>query len=141
VPLIPGAIHYRHDSRLAVRLLAEQLREVPDMCVTTFAALIMDKGVMVPQQWWVRLPLWIAVRRGMSRFDFWKVFYDHQPKFALDLLEATARHAIDGVDREQPNSVGGFSQREINFLANTIAIVTGEFSAELARTSERNTVN
>ena len=138
VDLLPGAVLYRHDSRLAVRMLAEQLRECPAISAVTIAAVIVDKGIMYPRQWWARLCAWIATKRGMSRYDFWNTLCTRHPALAYAIIEQTADHIVNGKDREQPGSVGGLSQREINCIANMLAVATGAFNAEMEAAAAQN---
>ena len=51
-----------------------------------------------------------------------------------DSIAQTIAHMRHGKDREDKNSAGGFSQRELQLVTNVLAILESGYGAELMRT-------
>lgn len=141
VDLLPGAKNYRADSRLSVRQLAMDLLDVPIANHPAISATLMDRGIMAPTQLMVKFALWIVRKRGLRDYDFWMDYYKRQPKEATNTIEQTVTHIVEGQDREEASSVGGFSQREVNTLANVIALTSGAYTATMEDIAQHNEVH
>lgn len=130
----PLAGFYSAADKNALHRLANELRALTDQQCAVFAAALVEARVMFPPLIH-RIPAWIWVKRGREELAFWMLAFKH-PKFgsklARGIIENAALWAVNGQDREQSNSVGGFSQREINFIVNGLAILRGDITAKEA---------
>lgn len=124
VPQHEGAKLYSAADNGDVRRLAWALRQLTGAVAGAVAAAISEKRVMFPPLLY-RAIAWVAVKRGMPELEFWMRAYRH-PKHGARLtawlLRDAATWAVSGTDREDRDSVGGFSQREVNFLAGLIHV-------------------
>jgi hypothetical protein len=105
----------RATSKSDVAALAAEVRAVPDRHAPAFAAAIVEYGMMIPQQSWVRIIIRIGMWRnrcGAGRV--WLSVYTRKPEMARELIEQTADWIIHGKDRTDPHSAGGFNQAEVD---------------------------
>ncbi|HIV77312.1 MAG TPA: hypothetical protein H9899_07290 [Candidatus Sphingomonas excrementigallinarum] len=130
----PIAGFFSAASKQDMQRLATTLRSLDDHQKAMIAAGMVDARVMFPPLLH-RIPAWIWVKRGGEELMFWVRIFGHPKigvKLARGIIENAARWAVSGQDREQSNSVGGFSQREVNFIVNGIAVIRGELTAKAA---------
>ncbi len=124
----PGATVYSARDRAEMSGLARDLLTPRSFAATaTIAAALVEMRVMWPPLLH-RIPAWIAVKRGMPEHVFWAKVMAHPkvgPQLARRILIDASSWAANGTDIEDPLSVGGFSQREVNFIAGLLSIVDG----------------
>ena len=79
--------------------------------------------LMQPTQAWVGVLVWVAKRRGKASLQKFLEITDGQPNstFVRDVYVQTIRHIIHGKDREDRDSVGGFSQREMDLIVTELS--------------------
>ena len=114
--------------------LANVLHSLHGQDAASLAAAMVSMRVMFPPLLY-RIPAWIWVKRGREEMLFWARAFAHPrvgEKLTRAILADAARWATDGQDREDSNSVGGFSQREVNFIANAIGLVRSDITAREA---------
>jgi hypothetical protein len=124
VPFHPGAKFYSAAQRTDMMELALDLRALRGNVAATVAATLIERRVMWPGLAH-RFFAWVAGKRGKTERLFYMLVYNNRrtgEKLTRSLLENAARWAVDGVDREERTSVGGFSQREVNFIAGLIHV-------------------
>lgn len=65
-----------------------------------------------------RFFLWLIrrVRGKQGVFNFFAQLQQRSPETVTDFLEQTIMHIMNGIDIEDPDSVGGLSQRELDLL-------------------------
>ncbi|MCG7348874.1 hypothetical protein [Sphingomonas sp. ACRSK] len=130
----PIAGFFSAASKQDMQRLATTLRLLTDYQKAVIATCMVNARVMFPPLIY-RIPAWIWVKRGRDELMFWAQVF-HHPKFgtklARGIVDDAARWAVSGQDREQSNSAGGFSQREVNFIVNSIAVIRGEMTAKEA---------
>ena len=126
VPLRPGAKFYSASSMPDLMALASRLRQQSPVVKAHLAGHLNDMRVMM-QPWFLRWSVTIgAKRKKCSEVEVWIMTYrrsEQGMRLAAATIEDTARWMVDGLDREQPNSVGGFSQREINFISGLLDLI------------------
>jgi hypothetical protein len=119
---------YRASDRDDLRRLANDIRDVPGPNRPTLVAAINAAGLMKGPLWWRLAARLVQLRHWCSLFDaYYRIYRAPHPKApqVVDaLLDDTARHAQFGDDREDEDSVGGFSQREIDILATILEKVS-----------------
>jgi hypothetical protein len=78
---------------------------------------------MPPTQRAVRFAFWLLrVRRG-DVFKRFVGYFTRLPDMASEIVQQTADHAVRGRDTEDADSVGGFSQREMDAITGFIHIM------------------
>jgi hypothetical protein len=110
----------RHD----LLRLARDIRAVPEGSPEEllFATVLVSSRLMNFANPIIRSAMWIGrIIHRVDRFDQALLMLSKFPKVARETIENTARHALSGKDREDRNSVGGFSQREINLITDMLA--------------------
>jgi hypothetical protein len=123
VPVRRGSTFYSADNIHDIMALATRLRCLDQTVKCHVAGHMVGMGVMV-------LPLFM---RLCVRFGAWRskssqshvliaIYCRNKSghKLASALIESAAEWAISGMDMESSTSVGGFSQREINFISGCI---------------------
>lgn len=135
VPLRPGSTFYSASSIVDLMRLASRLRRLSPIEKCHVAGHLNDQRVMFAP-WWLRVAVWLGAKRwGNTSAERWILLYrichERGTTFADGLIEDTARWMVDGFDREEKTNVGGFSQREINFISGLIDVVP-EMLAEVA---------
>ncbi|MGA4550626.1 hypothetical protein [Methylorubrum aminovorans] len=81
-------------------------------------------GLMLPRGI-LRLGLWLVGLRGEAgKARFLVELYRRDPAGALTLWAQTCEHVLHGKDREDANSVGGWSQREIDLFLECFSAFT-----------------
>lgn len=107
---------YRASSREDVAALSVAMRGLSDGDKLRGLVIVHATGLMLPRGS-LRLGLWLAGLRGETRKAvFLAELYRRDPAGALLLWEQTCSHVLNGRDREDANSVGGWSQREIDLF-------------------------
>lgn len=126
VPLRPGAKFYSASSMPDLMALASRLRRQSPVVKAHLAGHLNDMRVMFPP-WFLRWAVTIgSKRKGIPEVSVWILMFrrnEQGMRLAEGVIEDTARWMVDGLDREQPNSVGGFSQREINFISGLLDLI------------------
>jgi hypothetical protein len=113
------------DDLLVLASLLSMAQHTP--LAANIAAGVTGAGLM-PPPWWLRACIWIIERRYKKGKVICAFLLFHSlarrghAQIAETIVSNTVKHLLNGVDREDENSVGGFSQREINSL---VAILSG----------------
>lgn len=120
------ALWMRSDDWVSIRLLAKQIDALSDRGRTLVMAGIMSVRLMNVLGFYGRILSW-AIRRYRRRlhfndFEAWTLGFTKTPKFRDQMIAATIGHMFKGKDREDYGSVGGFSARELQFIANLVDI-------------------
>ncbi|MFC5353526.1 hypothetical protein [Azospirillum himalayense] len=105
-------------SRDDLEMLAEAASCMPPRQRVAVAARCFADGLMV-MPLWVRIGLAVAIwRHGrlLAYFAFFSRMDKAKPGAADDAWDQIIRHMLDGKDTEQPGSVGGFCQRELDMF-------------------------
>ena len=105
-------------SRADLKRLAEAVADIPVRQKIAVAARCFADGLMV-MPLWVRFGLALAIwRHGrlLAYFAFFSRMEKAKPGAADDAWEQIIRHMLGGKDAEQPGSVGGFCQRELDMF-------------------------
>lgn len=114
----------KHDD---LRRLADDIRSVPEQNRAAFAACISALGLMKGPIFWRVSARLVQLRHRCSLEGAYLRLYTaphrEAPKVVEAVIEHTAHHARFGTDREDNDSVGGFSQREIDALAQLLGIM------------------
>lgn len=120
---------YRATHRRDVMDLAFTLENTPEALRPTVAAFVVQRGLMVGP-WWFRM-LVGAINRNRPAVAIAKLrgFYVRLPNEAAHLITETARHMRHGKDREDADSVGGFSQREFDLIVAVLKMVASKEAA------------
>jgi hypothetical protein len=106
-------------SRLAMNLSTTPLDQAPPVL-----AAIYSQGLMRPE-WQLRLMAWFGMRmRRMTPFQAYLVifhtFLQKDREVVREALTGVVRHCLRGTDLEDEDSVGGWSQREIDLLTSKV---------------------
>lgn len=83
------------------------------------AALVVNDLMRGP--WWFQILARLIKIRGNYEFRM-KFFYAQVPDLAHSLIDDAALHMRSGKGTEDKNSVGGFSQREINLIEDILVV-------------------
>lgn len=124
-------------NRKHVAILAEAIASIPSDEQPRFLAVVHELGLMRCVQWPLSWMLrWVHFSRGHpSMVLFFKQMRRRSPDAFRDWMQQTIDHCLNGVDTEDENSAGGWSQREIDMLLSRV-IFPGVENAILALTSE-----
>ncbi|MDW7555405.1 hypothetical protein D9623_33745 (plasmid) [Azospirillum brasilense] len=109
---------YSAKSRAHLKRLAEAAADMPACQKIAVTARCFADGLMV-MPFWVRISLALAIwRHGrlLAYFAFFSRMDKAKPGAADDAWDQIIRHMLDGKDTEQPGSVGGFCQRELDMF-------------------------
>lgn len=125
VPLKEGAHSFNAHDRKDMICLANVVRSYRDDPRNyVICGSLADMRVMIVSPWWLRLACWIGSQRsGAKEYAIWMAMFAKYPEHATALIDATADHIVNGQDREDPKSAGGFSQREVNFLVGVLKVM------------------
>lgn len=119
---------YRADNHDDLLRLSQDIRDVPEQNRWAFAACISALGLMHGPLWWRASARLVQLRWRCSLEGAYSRLYSaphpQARKVVETLIDATARHARFGVDREDKTSVGGFSQRELDALTQLLGIMS-----------------
>jgi hypothetical protein len=119
-------MNYSASNRAHLMSLATRLRSLSPVMKAHVAGHLSDMRVMFPP-WFLRTAVMIgSKRRKCQEIETWLMMYrrnDQGLRLAEGVIEDTARWAVDGMDQEQPDSAGGFSQRELNYISGLIDLV------------------
>jgi hypothetical protein len=55
---------------------------------------------------------------SVARYNFWQQIALRDCSIILDIIEATKHHMLNGTDTDDVDSVGGFSQAELDKIVN-----------------------
>lgn len=111
---------YSARSRSDMRDLSKLLLSAPRKARPAMAANIMAEGLMLPRQWWVRLPIWFAKKtQGIDDFEAWARVCVRAPQVADDLIEQAADWMVNGKDA-YGEGVAGFCQREVDAITGML---------------------
>ena len=125
VELDSDAGYYASNSKTDVFRLAERIKNLNEAELRQFMPPLFAMGVMYPSLWFQQVLRLIKWRRRVDDLGAWRLLLS-QPrasKVLLNIQRATVEHIMSGKDREERNSVGGWSQREINFASNLLAVL------------------
>lgn len=105
-------------NRKHVAILAEAIASIPSDEQPHFLTIIhklkLMRCVQWPLSWMLR---WVHFSRGHpSMVLFFKQMRRRSPDAFRDWMQQTIDHCLNGVDTEDENSAGGWSQREIDML-------------------------
>lgn len=128
---VNGALVLRSSSLLDANRLADKLREVPTEKLPCVMAAINGLGMMYTH-WWLELSVRLgAWRNQSSRARQWAGLFhtlatrsgtDARDTLVQSMRDQTVYHILRGKDREDDNSVGGFSKREMQAVANMLVV-------------------
>ncbi len=124
VDLDSDAGYYASHSFGDVRRLAERIDGMNDAELKQFIPAIFTVGLMYPSWWFQKVLQFVKWKQKIDDLDVWRLLLN-QPKGAAllkDMQRQTVDHILAGKDREERRSIGGWSQREINYASNLIAI-------------------
>lgn len=125
-------------SRADVRMVAQQIRALPDNATPAFAARLLTDGLMLSRQWGVRFAHRILLWRGLSPFDAWAHLMSrdwrdggmpHATRHALDFREQAAAWCEAGKDASSVCSAGGFNQSELNRVVHCVRCLAARDAA------------
>ena len=137
-----------NSSQRDVRNLATELYEVEDDRLQHVMAGIFGFGLMYGP-WWLRMGVRIGMwRRKVSAVQAWTDLFNVMEKrdrdglrtLLTDMRHQTVSHIVHGKDREDKNSVGGFSKREAQAVSNIIAVAR-RYAAPSVRTIQMAACN
>lgn len=109
---------YKANSKEDVARLAQRVRDTPAEDRWQLAADVVYLGLMNFRE----APIQDIIKHARytenidAIYAFFAVFDAMERQFINDFVEDTAEHAINGRDIEDEDSVGGWSQREIDLL-------------------------
>lgn len=113
----PGALVMASDDRGQIELLAEQVKAVPDHHLASFMAATHATGLQRQ-----RILEWCSRRfrrkLHLDTFGAWKVIFVRAPKLARAARSGMVTHMLKGRDRVEAHSIGGYSTRELQTIAN-----------------------
>jgi hypothetical protein len=124
VPGHPDAEQYDATQRLDMVHLANVLSSLRGAAAATVASLMVHNRVMFPNIF-LRFCAWIWRKRGRDERDYWVKTFTHPKigeRMTMGILRDAALWAMEGTDHETPGSYGGFSQREVNFIAGIVEL-------------------
>lgn len=122
--------HYCAASREEVAALVTAMRGLSDDDKLRGLVIVHATGLMLPRGI-LRLGLWLVGLRGEARKAFFLAeLYRQDPAGALTLWEQTCSHVLKGKDREDADSVGGWSQREIDLFVRCFVGTAPRSAAE-----------
>lgn len=110
-------------SRSDMHELARQVSGIEQRHEPAAVAFITDNDLMRPQ-WWIRLLLWIARKRGRNTFAIWCALEAKAPGMCRELINSTATWIAGGRDRTTKNAAGGFNQVEVDLMRGFLAGTT-----------------
>lgn len=117
-----------------MKLLARMVRAVAPTDQYKLAAVVFDLDLMRFPWYLQPLVAWVRRRKGRAGLmTYFKTMTTKQPKFVTDFVEQTAVHIESGRDREDRDSVGGLSQREVDVLIR--ALLSFRITVKTAETS------
>lgn len=105
-------------SRDDILRLATLIRGIEGEDRCQFAAVITDLGLMKVKHAQVTgaIEMLKSVRGKRGLIDFFTFLFVIEPNALEEFIEDTIDHILNGVDSEDIDSVGGWSQREVNLL-------------------------
>jgi hypothetical protein len=104
-------------SDLSIRALASNLRLLPRDRRTVLAGYLMAEGLMFPPiHLWPIFWVLRRIRGKQGLYNFVAILSQIYPRAIDGIIADTAKHMLDGRDTEDADSVGGFSQRELNLI-------------------------
>lgn len=108
--------------RQDIELLSKCLLTAPREDWWRVNAVVYDLGLMKPRNTIDRFIFWIAKKMGGDDgFDrFFEILHERSPETEAKLMQSTVDWVLNGVDREDPDSAGGWSQREVDLLLSRI---------------------
>lgn len=116
--------------------LAVMVLRTPQIGRAPLVTGIMYGDLMRFQNWSVRFAVWMRIKvRRHNSHDVYKSLFADFPQLVDPLLRTTAAHIIVGKDTSSEDSVGGFSQREVNLLSTLVAICSGTPADKLREAS------
>lgn len=104
-----------------VALLVRCFTTMPRDDEWKIAAVVYDLGLMRLQNWPFSLWLIRNLRGRQGVFTFWHRLALRVPDTVHQFIIDTADHIAHGHDREDRDSVGGLSQREIDLLLSKVS--------------------
>lgn len=107
-------------SKTDVRLLATCLMTVPQEDKWKIVGKIYDLGLMRFRG--SNFLLWLIKKWNGAAgvFQFFKILSERSPKTIDTWLEDTIRHVVNGKDKFDPASAGGWSQKEVDLLLDNV---------------------
>lgn len=122
---LPGSARYYANNTISLQQLAIYIEALPETTKSELATLLTIYRVMFPPIWlraMIRVAAWW---KGMAPDRAWFLLFTGSAQgrqVAKSVVSDTVHWMLHGQDREDDDSVGGFSQREINFIANFICL-------------------
>ena len=111
-----------------MHLLAEMLDNLPAEHQPMMASMLVYHRLMIMKGRFVRFATWLARKQGKLAQVLLKFFNEH-PQVALDIIEKTATHCLNGKDLTSPRSVGGWNQQEVDLCVNIFLALADSTSA------------
>ena len=128
-----AAARFFAPSPQSMRRLATELRALDDYGASVVAGAMLSARVMWPLMV-QRAAIWLMTKRHKcSEYTAWRMVFDRGSlgaTAARATIESAAVWAISGTDTESlVPCAGGFSQREVNYIANLLHIITAHRDA------------
>lgn len=102
-----------------VKLLSNTIQNFPINEIYKLNAAFIYLGLMYPNLKYLIILKFIKFLRGYSGLEvFFIELQKREPNTCRQLILQTANHCLRDKDREDKDSVGGFSQREIDLFLN-----------------------
>ncbi len=103
--------------------LARAIATTPERLLPAVLAEVYFLGLMLPRELWLAPFFWFVRkargRAGMHRF--FALLHRRHPEITRQWIADTARHITEGHDTEDDDSIGGWSQREIDALQSRLS--------------------
>lgn len=117
---------YLASSRADVERLVDDLNALPQPLRLVLMVQLWQHKLMLPRGWALRFMFWFAKKRhGQNAMSLLvSIFQKKSPESVQAFWDQTITHIRTGKDREDRDSVGGFSQREINLVTRILAAIS-----------------
>jgi hypothetical protein len=125
----PITCNWRANSEASILFFKETLRTFPDSKLPSLMAVICGLGLMRPRGWFrmaVKVISWRHREPKHAAYLRMFIMGERGLNLAKEIRAQTVQHILQGRDTEDADSVGGFSQREINIIGWTMNQLTGE---------------
>lgn len=117
--------HYSASNRDDIDALYRDMMALSNPEMIAAQILVMERKLMLPLGIFKWALMFVSLRGARGRVAFIKEHYRREPQKALALWKQTADHVLKGKDREDRDSVGGWSQREIDLFCEIAGRVFG----------------
>jgi hypothetical protein len=114
-------MHFNAHDKDSVETFARTVLTLPEPYDHSIAAGILALGLMKAPLT-LRIPIWLRSLVGTEPFVIYTAVLHKYPLLVSSILAQTYEWAINGHDRDDPLSAGGFSQREIDMITGMLEL-------------------